>query len=163
MSRTPQQQLAGFMARYDRPIAALARSALARLRRRVPGATELVYDNYNALVIGFAPGERTSEAIFSIALYPRWVTLFFLTGANLPDPMRRLSGSGSRVRSIVLTRAAELESRDVDALIGAALERAEVRIDPAARRRLIIKSVSARQRPRLPPAGGRSRARASRS
>ena len=47
MSAPAQRQLAGYMARYDRPIAALARSALARLRNRVRGATELVYDNYN--------------------------------------------------------------------------------------------------------------------
>ena len=33
-------------------------------------ALELVYDNYNALAIGYAPTERTSEAIFSIALFP---------------------------------------------------------------------------------------------
>jgi hypothetical protein len=151
------------MSRYDRPIATLARSALARLRKRVPGATELVYDNYNALVIGFGPGERASEAIFSIVLYPRWVTLCFLQGAKLPDAARRLRGSGSRVRSVVLGAATDLDSPELDALIGAALARASVRIDTTARRRLIIRSVAARQRPRRPPAGGRPRAPASRS
>jgi len=38
----------------------------------------MVYDNYNALVIAFSPNERPSDAIFSIALYPHWVNLFFL-------------------------------------------------------------------------------------
>ncbi len=161
MSATAQRQLAGFMARYDRPIAALARSALARLRKRVRGATELVYDNYNALVIGFGPDERPSDAILSLALYPRWVTLFFLQGAGVPDPARRLRGAGSRVRSLVLARAADIDDPEVVALIGAALARAKPPIDPAARRRLVIRSVSARQRPRRP--ADRPRARASRS
>ena len=47
------------------------------MRARLPGATELVYDTYNALAIGFGPSEKASDAIFSIVLYPRYVTLFF--------------------------------------------------------------------------------------
>ena len=113
------------------------------------------------MVIGFGPGERTSDAIVSLGLYPRWVTLFFLQGARLPDPRQRLSGSGSRVRSVRLRDAAELDSPDLLALIRAALARAKTPIDPTARRRLVIRSVSARQRPRRPPA--RPRARGSRS
>ena len=70
---------------------------------------QLVYDNYNALAIGFGPSERASEAIFSIVLYPRWVTLFFLQGAGLADPKRLLKGSGKVVRHIVLASAADLD------------------------------------------------------
>ena len=64
----------------------VAKAAVARMRKYVPDAVELVYDNYNALVVGFGPTERASEAVLSIALYPRWVTLFFLQGARLSDP-----------------------------------------------------------------------------
>ena len=60
-------------------IGALAKAILGKMRKRLPRAVELVYDNYNALVIGFGPTERASDAIFSIAVYPRWVSLFFLT------------------------------------------------------------------------------------
>jgi hypothetical protein len=45
-----------------------------------------VYRNYNALVVGFCVGDRASSGLFSIAVYPRYVTLFFLKGAALPDP-----------------------------------------------------------------------------
>ena len=38
----------------------------------------MVYDNYNGLVIGFGPSHKPSLAIFSIALFPRRVILFFL-------------------------------------------------------------------------------------
>jgi hypothetical protein len=48
------------------------------MRKLVPGAIEMVYDNYNWLVIGFGPPERPSEAIFSIVLPPGKVTLCFL-------------------------------------------------------------------------------------
>jgi hypothetical protein len=35
------------------------------------GAIELVYDNYNALVIGYGPTERASDALIFLAVYPR--------------------------------------------------------------------------------------------
>ncbi len=79
-------QLDSFMAKFTPEIAAHAKATLREMRKLYPTALELVYDNYNALAIGFAPSDRASEGIFSIALYPRWVTLFFLQGAALPIP-----------------------------------------------------------------------------
>jgi hypothetical protein len=145
---TPAAQLAAFLSRYDRGVASTARAALRRMRKFVPGAVELVYDNYNALVIGFGPSERASEAIFSIALYPRWVTLFFLQGARLRDPERLLKGSGTRVRHVVVTAPEVLDAPGVRRLIRDAMAGAPAR--PAGKRRLIVKSISARQRPRRP-------------
>ncbi len=150
--RSPQKQLAAFIARYDPEIGALARAALAGLRKRLPGAVELVYDNYNALAIGFGPTERASEAILSIALYPRWVSLFFLQGATLPDPGKLLKGTGTRVRHIVLESASALEKPVVRALIAHALERAAKPLDGTRRGRIVIRSISAKQRSRRPAA-----------
>jgi hypothetical protein len=147
---SPESQLDAFLDKYTPAIATLARACLAKMRARLPGAVQLVYDNYNALAIGFGPSERASEAVFSIALYPRWVTLFFLQGAGLPDPRRILKGSGKVVRHIVLASAADLDQPAIQDLMGQALKRAEAGIDPAAPGRLVIRSVSARQRPRRP-------------
>ncbi len=148
--KTPAQQLAEFLAKFEPRVAAAARAALAKLRKRLPGAFELVYDNYNALAIGFGPSDRASEVIFSIAVYPRWVSLFFLQGAKLPDPEKILKGNGSRVRHIVLTEAAILDGAAVKKLMALALASAKKPLDTKLRRRLIIKSVSAKQRPRRP-------------
>jgi hypothetical protein len=60
-----EQQLASFIAKFTPEIAALTRSILAAMRVRYPTAIELVYDNYNALAIGFGPSEKTSQACFS--------------------------------------------------------------------------------------------------
>src|SRR5262245_51634148 len=119
------------------------------MRARLPGAVELVYDNYNALAIGFGPSDRASEAIFSIALYPRWVSLFFLIdGARLPDPQNLLEGAGKRVRYIVLDEPSVLDKPAVRPLLAPALERSPRAIDATRPGRLVIKSVSAKQRPR---------------
>jgi hypothetical protein len=146
---TPREQLDIFIDRYSDDVAAAMRQALRHLRRRVPGATELVYDNYNALGVGFGPTDRPSGIVLSVVAYPRWVSLFFLqSGARLPDPRKLLKGSGSRVRHIVLTSPEVIASAEVGALIGHALDAAKDAIDPARKRLLVIKSVSARQRPR---------------
>jgi hypothetical protein len=52
-SPTPVEQLKGFLNQYKPRVAKIARGALAHLRRRWPGAFELVYDNYNALAIAW--------------------------------------------------------------------------------------------------------------
>ena len=148
--RTPAQQLGSFLAKFEPRVAASARTALSRLRKKLPGAIEIVYDNYNALAIGFGPSEKASEAIFSIAVFPRWVSLFFLQGAKLPDPDKVLQGSGTRVRHIVLTATEILEQPAVKKLMLLALASAKKPLDPKQRRRLIIKSISAKQRPRRP-------------
>jgi hypothetical protein len=129
---------------------ALAKAVLKKMRARLPGAVELVYDNYNALVVGFGPTERASDAIFSIALYPRWINLFFLYGAMLPDPNGILKGSGKQVRSIQIKDAADLDRPEVKAIMTVALKAADPPLDPKAKRRMTIRAVAAKQRPRHP-------------
>ena len=138
------------MAEYSPEIRETAMSALAKMRRLIPGAVELVYDNYNALVIGFGATERASEAVCSLALYPRWVTLFLLQGAKVPDPARRLSGSGKSVRSVVLQSANDLDDAEICDLIAHAVARSRTPFDPSRRNRLIIRSISPKRRPRRP-------------
>jgi hypothetical protein len=145
---TPAQQLASFIKKYDPKIAAFARRVLTKMRQQLPGATELVYDNYNALVIGFGPDDRASHAIFSVVLFPRWIILYFLQGAQLPDPHRLLKGSGSVGRHLRLESLATFDDPQVQELMTSALYRAKLPLNPKARRRLIIKSISAKQRPR---------------
>ena len=147
---TPAKQLDVFLDRYTPEVAGSARRALAKMRKLAPGALELVYDNYNALVIAFGPTERASEFIFSIALYPRYATLFFAHGVGLPDPTKRLRGGGRFVRHVVIDDIAVLDDPDVRVLIDAALARAKVPLDPEQRRRLIIRSIAPKQRPRRP-------------
>ncbi len=148
-----QAQLESFLAKYDPAVATFARRALTKMRKLVPGAVEMVYDNYNWLVIGFSPTERPSEAIFSLVLPPGRVTLCFLQGAGLPDPAKRLKGSGNVVRNIRLYNAGEpdghvLDDPEVLALINVALNRAKVPMPTGARRKVVIRAVAARQKPR---------------
>ena len=142
------KRLAGFIARYDSQVAKLARAARAALRKRLPSATELVYDNYQFLAIGFAATERASDCLVSLAVSPKGVALSFYHGASLPDPRGILLGSGNQNRYVRLVSARTLAEPAVEALIRAAIAQAKTPLPATGRGGLVIKSVSAKQRPR---------------
>jgi hypothetical protein len=119
---SPESQLDGFLDKYTPDI---ARNCLARMRARLPGATQLVFDNYNALVMGFGPSGKPSDAIFSIVIYPRYVSLSFLQGASVPDPKKLLKGTGSVARHIRLELASDLDKPAIRQVMTAAFEERE--------------------------------------
>lgn len=145
---SPKQQLDSFLAKFTPEMATFARRALVKMRKRLPNAIEMVYDNYNALVIGFAPNERPSDAIFSIVMFPRKIALCFLQGAKLPDPNKRLKGSGNVVRNVTLDDLGVLDEPEIKALMDDALLRAKVRMDTKQKRKLVIRSISLKPRSR---------------
>jgi hypothetical protein len=145
-----QAQLDRFIDKFTPEVGALTRRLFEKTKARIPGATIMVYDNYNALAIGFGPSDKAGRAVLSLAVMPRWVTLCFLYGAGLPDPHNLLNGSGTRVRHIRLHTPEAFDDAPVQALVQAALDRSEPPIDPSREQKLIIKSISAKQRPRRP-------------
>jgi hypothetical protein len=148
---TAQQHLDKFLQKYSPDMEKLGRSAISHMRKRLPGAICMVYDNYNALAVGFGPDAKASTLPLSIAFYPRWATLFFMFGATLPDPDGVLEGKGARIRSLRLEDGmATLKSESVDALITAAVMQAGWKLSPKAKGELVIQSISAKQRPRRP-------------
>jgi len=144
-----QAQLDRFIDRYTPDVARDARQGLAFMTARLPTATRLVYDNYNALVVGFGTSGKVGDIILSIALYPRWVTLFFLKGTVLPDPHGLLEGSGVTIRGVRLLPISRLETVEVGELIDAAVANAAP-LPASGEGPQIIKSISAKQRPRRP-------------
>jgi len=150
MADDAEARLAGFLAKFTPEIEAHATAIIAAMRERLPGATIPVYDNYNALAVGFGASDRIRDIVFSIAVFPRWVSLFFARGVELDDPQGVLKGSGNQVRHIVLSGPERLADPAVVDLMRRALGQANPPIDPAAKGGLVIKSVSANQRPRRP-------------
>src|SRR5947209_14374237 len=138
VTASPQQQLDFAIDKFTPEVAALARRVLARVRQWVPGAVEFVYDNYYALAIGFGPTERPSDAVISVVLYPRWVHLYFLQGAVLPDPAGRLKRSGKVGRHLVLYDDALLDDPEVRGFIKDAVALADTPFDPKRPRKLLI-------------------------
>jgi len=145
---SPVRQLNALLSRFDPAIRRLVRDARARLRRRLPTAIELVYDNANALAIGFASSERGSDTIVSLAVYARGVNLYFIYGIALSDPHHILLGNGNQGRFVRLESAAMLERPEIDALLTAAIAEGETALPRRGRGYTVIKAVSPRRRSR---------------
>jgi hypothetical protein len=145
---SPARQLAAALAKFDPSVVRVVREACPILRRRFSTAVELVYDNYNALAIGWGATERASDVIVSLAVYGSGVNLYFMQGARLPDPSGLLQGSGRQGRFIRLTQANLLTTPVVRALLNEATEAAQTPLPVSGRRYTVIKAVAAKQRPR---------------
>src|ERR1700730_5158746 len=132
-----EDQLKIFIDKFDSKTAALIRSVRKTLRKRLPTANELVYDNYNFFVIGYCSTERPSDCIVSIAAAANGVGLSFYYGASLPDPLKLLLGSGSQNRFIRIESGATLTDPGVEALIAAAIAQGESPLPAKSRGELI--------------------------
>jgi hypothetical protein len=145
---TSEQQLAGFVKKFDSKNASLIRSVRKVLRKRLPTAYELVYDNYNFFVIGYCSTERPSDCILSIAAGASGVGLSFYHGAALPDPNKLLLGSGGQNRFIRIESVEALTRSGVEELIAAAIAQAKEPLPRSGRGKLVIRSISKKQKPR---------------
>ena len=145
---TPSKQLEGFVAKFEPANARLIRECRAEVRKLLPTAVELVYDNYNFFVIGYSTTERPSDCILSIAAAANGVGLSFYHGASLADPHHLLLGSGKQNRFVRLPSVEVLRSAGVLALIDAAVAQADPPLPLQGGGHTVIKSISAKQRPR---------------
>lgn len=147
-SSGPEQQLRTFIAKFDPENQRLIRQVRTALRKIFPTANELVYDNYNFFVIGYSPTERPTDSIISMAANANGVGLAFpYCGSKLRDPHKLLQGSGSSNRFIRLPSAAALSRPEVVDLVDAAVALCKP-LPPHGKGEVIIRSISAKQRPR---------------
>ena len=145
-----EDQLAGLFARYEPAIAELGQALRAKLSVRLPGLFEIVYlyERQGTLVISYSPTERGHGALCSLALYPEQVKLFFARGPELSasDPSRLLQGSARSVRFVPMTAAADLDRKEIEALMVAALRLAQLRLVAGAPGPTILKVEEQKQR-----------------
>jgi hypothetical protein len=142
-------QLEGFLRAYTDAVHSLAHDVLAMVDAKLPGAARLVYENWNATVVGYTPDGKSRHAVCSVATYPRWVNLFFFVGPDLPDPDGLLRGTGSTVRNVRIESPAQLDQR-VASLLDAAVDQWPYPFDPRRPMSTTVVAVSDKRRPRRP-------------
>ena len=143
-----EKQLSSFIDKFEPKHRVLIRAVRKALRQRFPTAHELAYDNCNFFIIGYGPTERPSDCIVSVAAASNGVGLCFIRGASLPDPKKTLLGSGKQTRFLWLESASVLERSEVQALLTAAEAQGRTPLPRHGRGKLVIRSVSAKQRSR---------------
>ena len=147
-SRDAEAQLKSFIDKFEPKHQALIREVRKAMRKRMPTANEMIWDNYNFFVIGYSPTERPSDSILSIAAAASGVGLSFYRGSTLPDPHKVLLGSGTQNRFIRLESKDTLLRPEVDALIAAATAQCKMPLAAEGKGKLIIRAISAKQKPR---------------
>src|SRR5262245_21371114 len=147
-SASAERQLDAFIAKFEPAMQAQIRRFRKALRKRFPTANELVYDNYNFFVIGYGPSERPSDCFISLTAAAKGVGLCFIRGATLADPAGILQGSGKQTRFSRLPSIDVLKRAEVEVLLTAAVAQCRTALPARGRGKLIIRSVSAKQRPR---------------
>ena len=143
-----EEQLSGFIAKFEPKTAKLIRQCRAKLHKLLPSATQLVYDNYNFFVIGYCSSTKPSSCIVSLAAAANGVGLSFYHGASLEDPERLLQGAGKQNRFVRLSSVEVLAEPGVLALIEQAVKQAKMPLPSEGKGHTIIQSVSVKQRPR---------------
>jgi hypothetical protein len=148
MPETPEQQLESFVAKFEPGMGKLIRECRSVMCKRFPTANELVYDNYNFFVIGYCTTERPSDCVVSLTANSKGLGISFYHGATVPDPHCILQGSGNQNRFVRLDGMATLNRPEVRELLDAAEAQADPPFATSKSGKLIIRSISEKQRPR---------------
>jgi hypothetical protein len=104
-----------------------SRTLAQRLRRLVretaPTAAERGYPGWRGI------GYRDPQSGYVCGIFPQadHVRLVFERGVELPDPDGLLEGEGTQVRHVTIRRAADIRTRALRRLIGAALAQGAAR------------------------------------
>lgn len=141
-----EAQIATLIAEFAPAHERLVRDVRSWLRKRLPGAHEIVYEYRDSFVISYSPSEHGYEGVFAIRASAKGVALCFNQAKGLPDPARLLRGSGKLVRSLELESAATLARPEVAALVDAALARNPVPFASADSGSLVVRATTAAKR-----------------
>jgi hypothetical protein len=126
----PNAEYLRFLSAYEPRITEIALAVRKLVLEEAPGATELIYDAYNAVAAGYSFTGRPSDAFIHIAAYAGWVNLGFNRGSQLDDPRGLLQGSGRWIRHLRISAPADLEEPAVRAFVKQTVAGAD-RPDPA--------------------------------
>jgi hypothetical protein len=150
--RSAEAELRTLIARFAPAHQRLIGTMRRWLRKRLPTAHEMVYEYSDCVVISYSPNERGYEGVLAIRASADGVKLYFNRGKGLPDPEKLLRGSGNQTRWIHLEGASTIARPAVACLIDEAIARNPVPFARTGRGPVVIRSASAKQRPRRRPA-----------
>ena len=105
MSKDQTRELEKFLKPFDKDIIEIVMGLREFIWDLYPQTNELIYDNYNALAIGWSPTNKAGHTFCSIAVWRtnKKIHFGFYWGSELSDPDGILKGQGSQYRYIVVT------------------------------------------------------------
>jgi len=104
MAKEHTKDLIKFLKPFDKEVNEIVLWLRGFIWDMYPGANELIYDNYNALAIGWSPTDRVGHTFCSIAVgrTSKNIHFGFYWGSEIPDPEKRLIGQGNQYRYMLV-------------------------------------------------------------
>jgi len=102
MPKEELKDLSRFLIPFPENVRAIALQLRDFVWDLYPGANELIYDNYNALAVGFGLSEKAGSVFCSFAVFSKHVNFGFNRGTEIDDPQKLLLGNGSLYRYITV-------------------------------------------------------------
>jgi hypothetical protein len=104
MSKDQTKELLKFLSAFDDEERKLALWLREFVWDLYPNTNELIYDNYNALAIGWSPTDRVGHTFCSIAIgrTSKNIHFGFYWGNEISDPKKILIGNGKQYRYILV-------------------------------------------------------------
>ena len=149
MSKTDTKVLVKFLKPFPSEVQEITKWLRDFVWATCPDCNELIYDNYNALAIGFGLSDRASDVFCSIAVYSKYVNFGFLRGHEISDPDKLLKGAGKMYRYITIKEQKDLPKAYIKKLLLESAINATSRLKEerkGLKKATITKAVSAKKR-----------------
>lgn len=151
MSKGQKKDLLTFLRPFPKDIRDTALWVRAFIWDLYPTANELIYDNYNALAVGWSPTDRVGHTFVSFAVGRTSLNVHFgfYWGADLADPEKRLLGQGNQYRYILVKDRSEFPKTYIKKLMKEAYANSLAKVKDKRqlmKGRTITKSISAAKR-----------------
>ena len=104
MSKGDIKDLIKFLAPFDERTKSIVHWLRDFVWDLYPTANELIYDNYNALAIGWSPTVRVGHTFCNIAVWRKGKNIHFgfYWGSEIADPEKKLIGKGNQYRYLLV-------------------------------------------------------------
>jgi Domain of unknown function (DU1801) len=145
--RKPDPGLLDFLSRYQPAVRELFLAVRQVVLEEIPSASETVNDVSYTVTNAFTFSGRFKEAFCYVTASKASVNLGFPQGTQLPDPQKRLTGTGNFHRHIRITSLADLDD-SLRKFIHLAADRAEVAGGPVVSKpQVVVRGARGKARP----------------
>jgi hypothetical protein len=151
MAKGDTKDLTKFLKPFDQEIKEIVLWLRDFIWDMYPDANELIYDNYNALAIGWSPTDRVGHTFCSIAVgrTSKNIHFGFYWGSQISDPEKRLIGQGNQYRYILVKNRSAFPKTYIKKLVKEAYANSVRKVKDETqlmKGKTIIKSISSKKR-----------------
>ena len=151
MSKENISDLLKFLKPFDKEINEIVLCLRDFIWDLYPDSNELIYDNYNALAVGWSPTDKVGHTFCSIAVgrTSKNIHFGFYWGNEISDPEKKLLGQGIQYRYILVKKMSEFPKAYIKKLLKDAYANSMAKVKDkkqVMQGNTITKSISAKKR-----------------